>query len=57
MRVVHCSWDRLEPGVLVPRIPKSAITGPNVSEDRTIPRICVARSVQDALVSMPRTAN
>ena len=53
MKYIHCSWDILEPDSLVPRVPETIITGPNVTEDSKTPRICVAGSVQDALKSIP----
>lgn len=53
MKYIHCSWDILEPDSLVPRVPETIITGPNLTEDSKTPRICVAESVQDALKSIP----
>lgn len=53
MKYIHCSWDILEPDSLVPRVPETIITGPNLTEDSKTPRICVAGSVQDALKSIP----
>lgn len=53
MKYIHCSWDILEPDSLVPRVPETIITGPNVTEDSKTSRICVAGSVQDALKSIP----
>lgn len=55
MRYVHCSWDVLQE--LSPRIPKTRLLGPNIWEDDTIPRICVAKNVEDALHGMPKTAD
>ena len=55
MRYVHCSWDVLEK--LSPRIPETRLSGPAIWEDNTIPRICVAKNVLDALHAMPRTAD
>ena len=54
-KYIHCSWDILEPGSLIPRIPKSRVIGPNISEDDSTPRICVADTVQRALMAMPGT--
>lgn len=54
-KYIHCSWDILEPGSLIPRIPKSRVNGPNISEDDCTPRICVADTVQRALMAMPGT--
>ena len=36
-KYIHCSWDILEPGSLIPRIPKSRVIGPNISEDDSTP--------------------
>ena len=52
---IHCSWDVLEPDTLIPRVPNSRVCGPNVSEDDSVPRICVADTVQRALMAMPGT--
>lgn len=52
MKYIHCSWDILEPDSLVPRVPETIITGPNLTEDSKTPRICVTGSVQDALKSI-----
>lgn len=38
-KYIHCSWDILEPGSLIPRIPKSRVIGPNISEDDSTPII------------------
>lgn len=53
MKYIHCSWDILEPDSLVPRVPETIITGPNLTEDSKTPRICVTGSVQDALNPFP----
>lgn len=37
MKYIHCSWDILEPDSLVPRVPETIITGPNVTEDSKTP--------------------
>ena len=54
-KYIHCSWDTLEPGSPIPRVPKSRVIGPNISEDDSTPRICVADTVQRALMAMPGT--
>ena len=52
-KYIHCSWDILEPDSLTPRVPKSRINGSKASEDDKTPRICVAETVQRALMAMP----
>ena len=51
MKYIHCSWDILEPDSLVPRVPETIITGPNVTEDSKTPRICVAGQMEEVDIS------
>ncbi|MGN0414878.1 MAG: hypothetical protein ACI4FX_05250 [Agathobacter sp.] len=46
--MVHVSFDRVSD--FVPRVPENRCPG----ENSTIPRICVAPSIEDALNAMPR---
>ena len=50
-RMVHVSFDLVDH--FVPRIPKERIRGKNATEDNTIPRICVAPSIMEALNAIP----
>lgn len=47
-QMVHVSFDRVSE--FVPRVPENRCPG----ENSTIPRICVAPSIEDALNAMPR---
>lgn len=55
MKLVHCSWDRLDMNSFVPRVPQTRIEGCVACEDNVTPRICVADSVVNALKAMPRS--
>ena len=50
-KYIHCSWDILEPGSLIPRIPKSRVIGPNISEDDSTP---ISKGQQGNLLSSLR---
>lgn len=48
---VHCSWDIINPKLLIPAVPDSR----GINEDAVTPRICVSKSIKDALRAMPGT--
>lgn len=49
--MVHCSFEIVEK--FEPRIPKNRIEGNALSEDNTIPRICVSTDIRKAINAIP----